>query len=228
MANHLDLEEQEQLDQLRHFWNTWGTLISTAVILIAGAAAAWNGYQYWQSRQSAQAAALFDAVDVAAVSADQVRLEKAFDDLKSKYSGTAQAGQAGLTVAKAMEGAGNPKGAQNALEWVSSQSADAGIQAVAQLRLSSLLMAQKNYDEALKRLSGDFSPEFSAVVADRKGDILLMLDRRQEAVSEYTKAYKNFDSSVEYRRLVEIKLNALGISPQAAITAASATSEEAK
>ena len=127
-----------------------------------------------------------------------------------------------------MEGAGNPKGAQNALEWVSSQSADAGIQAVAQLRLSSLLMAQKNYDEALKRLSGDFSPEFSAVVADRKGDILLMLDRRQEAVSEYTKAYKNFDSSVEYRRLVEIKLNALGISPQAAITAASATSEEAK
>ena len=40
MANHLDLEEQEQLDQLKHFWNTWGTLISTAVILIAGAAAA--------------------------------------------------------------------------------------------------------------------------------------------------------------------------------------------
>ena len=228
MANHLDLEEQEQLDQLKHFWNTWGTLISTAVILIAGAAAAWNGYQYWQSRQAAQAAALFDAVDVAAASADQGRLEQAFGDLKSKYSGTAQAGQAGLAVAKTMEATGNKKGAQNALEWVVAQSSDAGLKALAQLRLSSLLVDQKNYDDALKQLSGDFPSEFSSVVADRKGDILLMLDKRQEAVSEYTKAYKNFDSNVEYRRLVEIKLNALGVSPRGAATVAATTSNEAK
>ena len=78
MANHLDLEEQEQLDQLKHFWNTWGTLISSVVIVVAGAAAAWNGYQYWQTRQATQAAALFDAVDVAARSADNVRMEQAF------------------------------------------------------------------------------------------------------------------------------------------------------
>ena len=24
MAKHLDLEEQEQIDALKHFWNTWG------------------------------------------------------------------------------------------------------------------------------------------------------------------------------------------------------------
>ena len=34
------------------------------------------------------------------------------------------------------------------------------------------------------------------------------------------KAYKGFEESVEYRRLVEIKLNALGVSPQAATRAA--------
>lgn len=228
MANHLDLEEQEQLDQLKHFWNTWGTLISTAVILVAGAAAAWNGYQYWQSRQAAQAAALFDAVDVAAGSSDQVRLEQAFGDLKSKYSGTTQAGQAGLAVAKAMEGAGNVKGAQAALEWVLSQSSDGGLRALAQLRLSSLLMNQKNYDDALKQLSGDFSPEFASIVSDRKGDILLLQDKRQEAITEYTKAYKDFDGNVEYRRLVEIKLNALGVAPHGAAVVAASTSSEAK
>lgn len=228
MANHLDLEEQEQLDQLKHFWNTWGTLISTVVILVAGAAAAWNGYQYWQNRQAAQAAALFDAVDVAAASADQARVEQAFSDLKSKYAGTTQAGQAGLVVAKAMQSAGNTKGAQDALEWVAAQSSDGGLKAIAQLRLSSLLMDQKNYDEALRQLSGDFPSEFSSVVADRKGDILLLQDKRQEAASEYTKAYKDFDGNVEYRRLVEIKLNALGVSPQDAAKVAAATSTEVK
>ena len=51
MANHLDLEEQEQLDQLKHFWNTWGTLISTLLILVSGSLVAWNGYQYWKNSQ---------------------------------------------------------------------------------------------------------------------------------------------------------------------------------
>ena len=88
MATHLDLEEQEQLDQLKHFWNTWGTLISTVLIVVAGSLAAWNGYQYWQNRQAAQAAALFDAVEVAAKAGDQARVTQAFGDLRSRYAGT--------------------------------------------------------------------------------------------------------------------------------------------
>lgn len=48
MATHLDLEEQEQLDQLKHFWNTYGTLITWVVLLVAGAFVAWNGWQYYQ------------------------------------------------------------------------------------------------------------------------------------------------------------------------------------
>jgi|GEM_PF-3249475 Uncharacterized protein conserved in bacteria len=70
MAQHLDLEEQEQIEQLKHFWNTWGTLITAVLVLVFGALAAWNGYQYWQNRQATQAAALFDALDTAASAGD--------------------------------------------------------------------------------------------------------------------------------------------------------------
>lgn len=222
MANHLDLEEQEQLDQLKHFWNRWGTLISSVVIVVAGSAAAWNGYQHWQLRQATQAAALFDAVEVAARSADSARMEQAFGDLKSKYAGTIQAGQAGLTLASAMQGAGNASGAKEALAWVAEQSSDEGLKALAKLRLAGLLMDQKNYEEALKQLSGSFAPEFASVVADRKGDVFMLQEKRQDAIAEYTKAYKGFESSIEYRRLVEIKLNALGATPQG-LTVAAAT-----
>lgn len=34
MANHFDLEEQEQIDQLKHFWNSWGTLITGVLVVI--------------------------------------------------------------------------------------------------------------------------------------------------------------------------------------------------
>ena len=44
MANHFDLEEQEQIDQLKHFWKQWGTLITAAVVVVCGGFAAYNGY----------------------------------------------------------------------------------------------------------------------------------------------------------------------------------------
>jgi predicted negative regulator of RcsB-dependent stress response len=228
MAKHLDLEEQEQLDQLKHFWNTWGTLISSVLILVAGALAAWNGYQYWQNRQAVQAAALFDAVDAAARSADSVRMEQAFSDIKLKYARTAQAGQAGLTLAKAQVDAGNLDAAKETLGWVAEKSSDEGLKALAKLRLSSVLMDQKSYDEALKLVSSDFPPEFDAVYADRKGDIFVLQDKRAEAIAEYTRAYKALEEGVEYRRLVEIKLNALGVAPQGSTVVLADTAGGAK
>src|SRR4051794_3315954 len=52
MAKHLDLEEQEQLADIKHFWNEYGNLISWVVIAVFGAIAAWNGWQYWERTQS--------------------------------------------------------------------------------------------------------------------------------------------------------------------------------
>jgi len=229
MANHLDLEEQEQLDQLKHFWNTWGTLISSVLIVVAGSLVAWNGYQYWQNRQAGQAAALFDAVDVAARSGDQARVAQAFSDLKAKYAGTTQAAQAGLALAKMSVEAGNADVAKEALVWVADHANDEGLKVLAKLRLASVLMDQKNYDEAFKQVSGSVPVEFDGVFADRKGDILVLQGKRAEAIAEYTKAYKAFEEGVEYRRLVEIKLGALGVSPQSvAVAAAAAPVEGAK
>ena len=50
MAKHLDLEEQEQLAELKHFWKRYGNIISWLLIVVFGAVAAWNGYQYWQKQ----------------------------------------------------------------------------------------------------------------------------------------------------------------------------------
>ena len=226
MANHLDLEEQEQLDQLKHFWNTWGTLISSVLIVVAGSLVAWNGYQYWQNRQAAQAAALFDAVEVAARAGDQARVGQAFGDLKTKYAGTTQAAQAGLTLAKVSADAGNLDAAKEALVWVAEYARDDGLKAIGKLRLASVLMDQKNYDEALKQVSGPVSVEFEALFADRRGDILVLQDKREEAIAEYSKAYKAFEEGLEYRRLVEIKLGALGVAPQSVAVAAMAAQGE--
>ena len=79
-------------------------------------------------------------------------------------------------------------------------------------------MDNKAYDEALKQLAGSFPANFEPLVADRKGDILLLQSKKKEALAEYAKAYKGFDERAEYRRLVEVKMNSLGVDPVSANT----------
>ena len=214
MAKHLDLEEQEQLAEIKHFWNEYGNLITWVLIVVFGAIAAWNGWQYWQRNQAAQAAIMYDEVERASLAGDLARVERAFSDMKDKFGRTTYAQQAGLLAAKAFADKGNIDAAKAALTWVADKASDDGYQALARLRLASVLVEAKAYDEALKQLSGDFPKEFEALAADRRGDVYNLQGKKVEAKAEYAKAYKAFDDRAEYRRLVEVKLSALGVDPQ--------------
>jgi predicted negative regulator of RcsB-dependent stress response len=220
MATHLDLEEQEQLDQLKHFWNTYGTLITTVVVLAALAFAGWNGWQYYQRNKAAGAAALYDELQRGADAGDTARVERALADMKDKFGSTAYAQQAGLLAAKALHDKGNADASRAALTWVAEKATDPGYQAIARLRLAGELMDSKSYDEALKQLAAPVPKEFEALVADRKGDIYLAQGKRDEAKAAYQQAWTAFDAGSEYRRLVEVKLNAVGVDPQTLKTAA--------
>lgn len=224
MAKHLDLEEQEQLDELKHFWKQYGDMITWALIVVLGAFAAWNGYQYWQRNQAAQASVMYDEVERAVQSGDVAKIDRSLADMKDRFGRTAYAQQAGLLAAKAYYDKGNVDASRAALNWVAEKASDEGYQAIARLRLAGLLLEKKSYDEALQQVSGPFPKDFTALVADRRGDILAAQGKKSEAKSEYEKAYKGLDERSEYRRLVEVKLNALGVDPNAGITKVDAPS----
>lgn len=215
MANNFDLEEQEQLAELKHFWETWGNLITWTIIVFFGAIAAWNGWNYWQRNQAAQASALFDEVDRAAAANDTQRVQRAFSDIKERYPRTAFAHQAGLLAARVLESQGNADAAKSALGWVADEASDDGYRAVARLRLASLLMQGKAYDEALKQLGAEFPQEFAALADDERGDVFNLEGKKAEAKAEYLKAFKGLDERSEIRRMVEVKLTALGVDTRA-------------
>jgi predicted negative regulator of RcsB-dependent stress response len=227
MANQLDLEEQEQLDQIKHFWKQYGNQITWLLILVLGAFAAWNGYQYWQRSQALQASAMFDEVSRFARSNDPEKTERAFNDMKERFASTTFTYQAGLLAAKSLYESGKPDNARAVLTWVARQSDDAGYAAIAQLRLSAVLMEIKSYDEAIKALDAVIEPSFLALAADRRGDILLAQGKQAEAKEQYLKAYAAFEDETQYRRLVEVKLNALGVNPSGDASPTTAAKSEA-
>lgn len=215
MAKHLDLEEQEQLDQLKSFWKQYGNLITWLLIAALAAYAGLNGWRWWQGRQAVTAAAMYEELDRAAAAGDTAKVARVFGDMKERVAGTAYAEQAGLLAARVHHDKGDTEAARAALEWVAAHAVEDEYRTVARLRLAGLLLDQKKPDEALKVLDAATAKSFEALVADRRGDILLAQGKRDEAKEAYQKAWQAMDGGTEYRRVVEAKLTALAAAPAA-------------
>ena len=214
MSSHLDLEEQEQLDELKHFWKQYGHVITWILIAVMGGYAAWNGYQYWQKQQSAKAAALFDEVERASASGDPAKLERAWGEMKDRFPSTTYAAQSALLAGKTLQQNEKLDAASAALKWAAENASDEASAQLARLRLANLQIQQKAFEDATKTLSKPFSPAFAGLAADIQGDLLMAQNKSQEAVKAYTDAWSKLETNNEYRRLVQAKLNALGSDPE--------------
>ncbi len=223
MATQLDLQEQEQLDSLKAFWNKQGNLITWTLVLVLGAFAAWNGWNYWQREQALKAGAMFEELDRAAAAGDADKAGRVFADLKQRFPGTAFAQQGGLTAAKVQVAKGQADAAKATLTWVAENGAEDEMRTIARLRLAAVQADAKQYDEALKTLDAAKAEGFEGLVADRRGDVLLAQGKKDEARAAYQAAYKAMDEKVDYRRLIEAKLTTLGAAPAPAAAASGAT-----
>ena len=223
MVTPLDLQEQEQVDQLKAFWQQYGNLITWTLILALGGFAAWNGWNWWQRDQGIKASSMFDELERAAQANDAERSARVFADLKERFPRTAYAQQGALLAAKVQAEKGQTDAALASLAWASDNASEDETRSIARLRAAGLLIEKKQYDAALAQLdaaaSGKYAKEFEALLADRRGDVLLAQGKKDEARKAFELAYSAMDAKVEYRRLIDAKLTALGAAPAAAAAA---------
>ena len=218
MATPLDLQEQEQIDELKAFWKQYGNLITWTLTLALAGFAAWNGWNWWQRDQAAKASAMYDELDRAAAAADAARVIQAFGDLRGRYPKTLQAAQGALLAAKVQAEKGQADEALATLAWVADSAVENEYRVVARLRAAGLLLDKQQYDKALEQLVSAEAlkvAEFEPLVLDRRGDVLIAQGKKADAVAAYQAAYKAMDSKLEYRFLVDAKLTALGAAPAA-------------
>ena len=222
MATNLDLQEQEQLDELKAFWKQYGNLITWTLTVILAGFAAFNGWNWWQGKQAIGASAMFDELERAAQAGDAERATRVFADMKERFARTTYTQQGALLAARVQADKGQADAAQGSLAWLADQGRDEAYKAVAHLRLAGLLLDKKAYDDALKQLDAVTLAEFAALVQDRRGDVLLAQGKRAEAVTAWTTAWTSMDEKLDQRRVIEAKLNALGVAPKAEAAASGA------
>lgn len=211
MASALDLEEQEQLDNLKAFWAKWGNLITSLVTLALLAYAGWNGWTWYQRDQGLKASVMYESVEQQVEAKDLTKAAQLLGEMQKRFAGATYTTQAALLVAQASA----TDQAKPLLEWVSAQGGPQDLRDLAQLRLSGVHLDAKRMAEAEAALAAVQSPAFAALVADRRGDLALAAKDPTRAREHYAKAYREMDAEIPYRRLVEAKLMSVGGDPAA-------------
>ena len=204
-----DLEEQEQLAELKAWWKQHGNLVIATVAAALLVYAAWNGWRWYQRSQALEAAALYENLQAAARMGDGKAVRDAAGGILEKYAGTAYAPLAALVSAKVSYQAGDLKTARAQLQWTVDNAGQEEVRAIARLRLATVLMDDNAYDEAMKMVEAEPAEGFDTLYASMRGDILLAQNKRAEARTAY-KAAAEKAKDAGFRETLRLKLDALG------------------
>jgi predicted negative regulator of RcsB-dependent stress response len=207
----LDLEEQEQVEELKAWWKQHGALISALVLGIALAFAGWQGWRWYQASQASQASVLYDIVAKAAQANDAKALRDAAGTLVESYPRTLYASMGALVAARYYFDRNDLKSAKAQLQWVMERSPSADFRDLARLRLAAVLLDEKAYDEALKLLEAKPAAAYEAHYAALRGDILLAKNQIEPAKAAYQLALEKSDKKDgAFHESVRMRLDALG------------------
>ena len=205
----LDLEEQEQIDELKTWWNKNGKLFSTILLLALVAFIGFKVWNYWQHKQALQASELYQELLVSDTS-DLKTIDAKTAALRSDYAGTPYAGRAALYAAKLQYQAKDTQAAATNLDWAMENAKEKAVRAMARFEAASLFVETKDYDKALDLLDANLSAGFDGLFWDLKGDILAIQGKTKEAKAAYERALTKLNSAGKYRLVTEQKLAALG------------------
>ncbi|RMC94736.1 hypothetical protein EAY64_14805 [Aquitalea palustris] len=205
-----DLQEQEQIDSMKAFWQQWGKLISGAVVAISVAYLGYKAFGYYQNAQASKAAVVFADVEQAAQSQDLAKVKSSAGLLQSDYSSTAYAADAALLAAKVAFEKNDLATAQAQLSWVVQNVKDESMVAVAHLRLATIELDQKRYDAAIAELGQAHPSAFDALFLDQKGDVHAAKGDKAAARDAYKAALAKLVGESPNRQFIQTKLDALG------------------
>ncbi len=205
-----DLQEQESIDQLKAWWEKWGTPITAVVCGGCLAFAGWNGWQWGKRNEAAKAAGAYMALQQAALANDVKNIASLSNGLLESYGSTVYAPLGALVASKAALAAGNLDEAAAKLKWIVDQSGRPEFDTIARVRLAGIYFDAGKLDDAIAVLDGAKPTERQdSLVLDRRGDVLAAKGDVKGARECWMKVLEAPYRGDPILKVVEYKLNAL-------------------
>jgi len=212
--------DDEQIENLKRFWQDYGTAIIVGASI---ALAVFAGWRYWQQSQLQTAAlaanayqASQDAYQKLATNpedkAANTDLQREGQKILQDFSKTPYAANAAFLLAKRAVELKDYKEAEKHLRFVLNQEkADEGLKSVASIRLAMVLSEKGDSKGALALLTADTNPAFTPSREELRGDLLKSTGDIAGAQKAYQAAMAALMERKEPRPLLEMKMADVGL-----------------
>ena len=204
-------DTHEQGERVKSWLRENGSAIVMGLVLAFGLMFSFKQWQQWETGKRQQASAEYQ---VLVRYIEQDKLDAAvpnYEVLKSEYSKSAYTAMASLMMAKARLNAGQADLAAKALTHAMENAQPDPVQIIARARLARVRLSQGDSATALALLDGAPSEEgFESQFAEIRGDIHLANGATEQAIESYRTSLELLDQGVGNRRLLVMKLEALG------------------
>lgn len=202
--------EQEQIEDIKQWWEKHGkTIIIGVIFLISGVI----GGQVWMDYQESTKARVSYEYDSMLNEMRDGNIDSAMQHgsmLIEKNAESAYAPLAALALAKMDVEKGDLAAAATHLRWVVDHATLDEVKAIARVRLAKVLLAQDNADEALSLVTGNVPSNFIAAFANVRGDIFVKKGDVASAKTAYQSVLDDQEATPQVRQQVQLKLDALG------------------
>ena len=205
-----DLQEQEQIDNLKALWKQWGSLVMTVLLAVVLGIVGSKGWQSYQQGRAEAASVEYTALEKSLQAQDLNKAKTQLAHLKSEFGSSPYTSRAALLLAQALVGSKDLKAAQEQLQWVLQQTKEDDLKDLTRMRIASVQLDRKQYSDALKTLEAKPGGVYMASYSELKGDILLASGKAAEAAKAYEIAINKTDKATPQHQFLQLKIDALG------------------
>ena len=200
------LSEDEQIDAIKKFWNRYGNIISTFIMVLVLVIA---GHQWWDRRQNMiaqSASATYEQVIVSLSTHDTSTARIAAETILTKFPNTVYAQMSDLLLARMDMDKHDSPAALKDLDGVIQHGKTTALQQIARIRTAKILLAQQKPEQALQTLAVVANSSFAAMTQEVQGDCYRALKDPAKARLAYQAALAATAQDAPIRVLLEMKL----------------------
>lgn len=181
--------EEQQVEALKKWWKENGSSLIVGLFVGVSALFGWRYYEEQNNAHAINGSDLYmQVMQSAAVQAIDEKTMDIHNQLINEYSDTPYAALASLALAKTEYEKDNVDGAVAQLELAVKHANDEITKQIASLRLVSIYLEQKKYDDALALLNMKHDAAYDAQYEELKGDVYNASGDVAQARMAYDKA----------------------------------------